>query len=314
MDKPKATPKDVFLWIGVMIALYGSIVSFIALLFEYIDHAFPDVQINYYVDPFSGGIRFAMAALIVLVPVAIILMRLIRSDINREPLKSELWARRWVLFLTLFIAGATVIIDLITLINTFLGGEITERFILKIVAVLLVASAVFLHFLADLRGYWNANPGRAKMAGIGAGIIVLAAIVSGFFIIGTPAQARMLRQDMNRTSDLQNIQWQVVNYWQQKEALPAVLGDLRDPIGGYTVPMDPETKELYRYEKTGNLSFRLCAIFTTEGDATGDKSMVRPATYGVTDENWQHGVGEVCFDRTIDPERYPSFKKIGNRQ
>src|SRR3989338_10747565 len=94
MDKPKVTPKDFFLWAGAMVALYGSVISFIALLFEYINHSFPD-PLDYYVDPYSGSIRFAMASLIVLVPVTILLMRFIRSDIARESIKSELWVRRW---------------------------------------------------------------------------------------------------------------------------------------------------------------------------------------------------------------------------
>jgi hypothetical protein len=89
MDKPKVTPKDFFLWAGAMVALYASVIAFITLLFEYINHIFPD-PLDYYVDPYSGGIRFAMASLIVLVPVAIFLMRLIRSDMAREPIKSEL--------------------------------------------------------------------------------------------------------------------------------------------------------------------------------------------------------------------------------
>ena len=94
MDKPKVGPKDFFLWAGAMVALYWSIIAFITLLFEYIDTAFPD-PLEYYVDPYSGGIRFAMASLIVLVPVAILLMRFIRNDIARMPMKNELWVRRF---------------------------------------------------------------------------------------------------------------------------------------------------------------------------------------------------------------------------
>jgi hypothetical protein len=181
MEKPKVTPKDFFLWAGAMVALYGSVISFIALLFQYINYAFPDPLAYYYADPFSGGIRFAMATLIVLVPVTIILMRLIRQDIQQSPGKSDLWIRRWALFLTVFVAGAAVVGDLITLINYFLGGDITMRFILKVAVLLLVAGAVFLHFLADLRGYWTKNSGKAQLMGYAMGAVVFIAIVSGFF-------------------------------------------------------------------------------------------------------------------------------------
>lgn len=310
MDKPKVSPKDFFLWAGAMVSLYGSVIALITLLFEYIDHSFPDV-LNSYADPFSGSIRFAMATLIVLVPVAIILMRIIRSEIAREPTKNELWVRRWALVLTVFLAGAAVVGDLITLINYFLGGEITTRFILKVAALLLVSGGVFLHFLADLRGYWTANPVRAKTVGVGAGIVVFVAIVSGFFIVGSPNEMRTLRLDNQRVQDLQNIQWQIVNFWQQKEKLPASLKEAEDPISGYTMPVDPETHAAYGYQITGPLSFKLCATFGAEGsgDLYGNPSLSAASEPAAGADSWQHQAGEQCFERTIDPERYPPYSK-----
>ena len=308
--KPKATPKDFFLWLGAVVTLYASIGALITLLFQYIDYAFPDPLQNY-VDPFNTAISFAMASLIVLVPASVILFRLIRSDIARDPSRNEVWVRRWALVLTLFLAGAVVIGDLIALINTFLNGDLTTRFILKVAVVLLVAGLAFFHFLADLRGYWNAHHARANMVGIAAGVLVLAAIVSGFLIIGSPSTQRLLRADQQKVGDLQTIQWQVVNYWQQKQKLPAVLTDLEDPISGFTVPTDRETGAPYEYRVIGTTSFELCATFNKESlREKANGSVPRPVSvYGVESENWQHGAGELCFERTIDPERYPPISK-----
>ena len=310
MDKPKVTPKDFFLWAGAMIALYGSVIAFIALLFEYINYSFPD-PLEYYVDPYSGGIRFAMASLIVLVPVAILLLRYVRLDIAREPIKSELWVRRWALVLTVFLAGAAIVGDLITLINYFLGGDLTTRFLLKVLVLLLVAGAVFLHFLADLRGYWKAHPSRATQTGIAAGAVVLAAIISGFFILGSPAEMRLARFDDQKVSDLQNIQWQVVNYYQQKESLPTSLDELNDPLSGSAIPTDPQSGAAYTYEVTGPLSFELCATFNTDSHSAlrSPNVPLTPYVDGVEIDNWLHGAGDVCFERTIDPERYPPYSK-----
>lgn len=309
MEKPKVTPKDFFLWAGAMIALYGSVISFMTLLFQYINHAHPDPLNYYYSDPYSGSMRFAMASLIVLAPVAIVLMRIIRKGIALEPIKNELWVRRWALVLTVFIAGATVIGDLIALVNGFLGGDLTMRFLLKVLVVFGVAGGVFLHFLADLRGYWNTNPGQAKQVGIAAGALVLIAIVSGFFIMGTPGEVRLVRFDNQKISDLQSIQWEIVNFWQQKQALPADLQELSDPLRGYVIPKDSQTGEEYGYERTSNSSFRLCATFNAESQGGSEASRAMYYYEGVDSENWQHGVGEICFDRTIDPERYPAFTK-----
>ncbi|HEY1042067.1 MAG TPA: DUF5671 domain-containing protein [Candidatus Paceibacterota bacterium] len=308
----RTTPRDFFLWAGAVIALYGSVLSLITLLFEYVNHAFPD-PLAYWGDPYGGAVRAAMAGVIVLVPTTIILLRIIRGSITKEPGKANIWVRRWALVLTVFIAIAVILIDLITLITTFLGGELSVRFGLKVAIVLLVALGVFLHFLADLKGYWAAHPKKADLVGIGAGILALVAVVAGFFVIGTPSTIRELRYDEQRVSDLQSIQYQIVNFWQLKEALPADIAELNDPLSGFMVPVDPDSGAPYRYVRTSDSSFELCATFSQETPETkGQGSFPRgDVSYPsmMPNENWQHGAGEVCFSRTIDPERYPPFGK-----
>jgi hypothetical protein len=310
MNTPKVTPKDFFLWAGAMIAIYSSVFALLALLFQYINYAFPDALSYSYMDPFSGGIRFAMATLIVMVPVAVIIMRFIRRDIMETPAKSDLWIRRWILVLTIFVAGLAVVGDLITLINYFLGGDVTMRFVLKVLVLFLVAGAVFLHFLADFRGYWTANPGRARMVAYGAGLVVVLAIAAGFFIMGSPSQVRLYRFDSQKVSDLQNIQWQIVNYWQQKESLPVTLQEIEDPLSGWMLPKDPQTGADYVYKRNSPLDFALCATFNADSkDARASSEAMPVRAYGTLEGNFEHGKGEVCFDRSIDPQRYPPFTK-----
>ncbi len=316
MDKPKVTPKDFVLWVGAMASLYAGVVSFITLVFDYINHAYPNpVSGSYYVDPYSNSISYEMASLIVLTPVFLILMRMVRRSITADPSRNEIWVRRWALFLTLFLAGATFVIDLIVVLNTFLQGEdLTTGFLLKVLTVLLVTGLGFMHFLADLWGYWEREQMRARMVNYGVGVLVLVTIVAGFFIIGTPQQIRVQKQDAIRVQDLQNIQWQVVNYWQQKESLPATLSEVNDPIANNMIPNDPETGEPYMYKRNSPLDFSLCATFATEGGTYS--SYARPIPTDPTmggkemQDNWQHGTGEVCFDRSIDPKRYPPYSKI----
>lgn len=296
-----------------MIALYGSVVAFIALLFDYINYSFPD-PLRYYGDPY-GSVSYEMAALIVLSPLFLILMRLIRRDIARDASRGEIWVRRWALFLTVFAAGAAIVVDLITLLTTFLSGEeLSVRFLLKVVVVLLVAGAGFLHFYSDIRGYWVRNPKRAHYVNWGVAVLIVVSIVSGFFVIGTPQQARLARFDEQKVSDLQNIQWQIVNYWQQKESLPATLAELADPLSGFVVPQDPQSGESYRYVRQSPLDFTLCATFNAE-DRFTELSYARPVgaipmEVKTGGETWEHAAGEVCFDRSIDPERYPPYSKV----
>lgn len=316
--KPKTTPKDFFLWFGAMLALYVSVFSFINLFFDYIDHTFPD-QLANYVDPYSSSIRFAIASLVVLFPTFLLLMRIIRRDLTANPEKKELWVRRWALFLTIFIAGVTVAVDLITLINYYLGGDITVRFGLKVLIVLLIAGAGFLHFLADLKGFWDEHAAQSRSIAWAAGVTVAATIIAGFFIIGAPWNVRLYRFDDQKVSDLQSIQWQIVNYWQAKSSLPMTLADLNDPISNFVAPADPQSGVLYEYRviDAKARSFELCATFNADTQENSPYMTVMAATPAglrkaeslPLNDTWVHGTGHYCFSRSIDPERYPVTKK-----
>src|ERR1700690_4073604 len=149
MDKPKATPKDFFLWAGAMVAFYWSVIAFLGLVFDYINYAFPNPLSYYPPDPYQSSISYEMASIIVLFPLFVVLMRLIHNDIKRDSSRAQIWVRRWALFLTLFVAGFTMAGDLIWLLTAFLNGtDLTAAFLLKAALVFLVAAAVFMHFIA----------------------------------------------------------------------------------------------------------------------------------------------------------------------
>ena len=319
MDKPKTTAKDFFLWAGAMVAFYWSVLAFVFLIFDYINYAFPNALAYYPTNPYESGISYEMASVIVLLPIFLFLMHLIRKDIVLDSSRKEIWVRRWALILTLFVAGVSIAVDLIMLLTTFLNGEaLTAAFLLKTLVVFLVAAGVFMHFSADLKGYWDAFPQRKRSVGIGVLVLAIATIIAGFFIVGTPAQARLARFDEEKLTDLRYIQSQVINYWQAKQKLPVTLDDLNNSLSYSYLPMDAQTGETYIYQATGILSFKLCAIFNAEGHANQDKfsetRAVMPVPAGVkkvtTQDNWQHGSGQVCFARTIDPSFYPPLNKV----
>jgi hypothetical protein len=316
MNTPKTTAKDFFLWAGAMIALYWSVIAFIFLIFDYINYAFPNALAYYPADPYASGISGEMASIIVLLPVALLLMRFIRRDIALDASKSEIWVRRWAVILTLFVAGVAVVGDLIMLLTTFLNGEaLTTAFLLKVLTVFLVAAGVFMHFIADLKGYWTMYPARKRMVVIAVAVLAVVSIVSGFLLVGTPYEARRARFDDQKLNDLVSLQSQIVYYWQAKQVLPRKLSDLNNSLSYGPVPVDPETGEAYGYEATGPLSFKICALFNAEGSGDrigyygGSPMSVPEKPFRAQQDNWQHGSGTVCFDRTIDPSFYPPLKK-----
>jgi hypothetical protein len=314
MDKPRTTPKDFFLWTGAMVALYVSVFAFLGLIFDYINYVFPNPLQTYNVDPYQGSISYEMASLIVMFPIFFALMWLIHRDVARDATRREIWVRRWALMLTLFIAVLTMAIDLIVLLTTFFRGEaLTEAFLLKVALVFLVAAGACMHFMADFWGYWEQYPERVHRVGYGTGMLVLLTIVAGFLIVGTPMQARLALFDTQKVSDLEQIQSQVVYYWQQKQALPTNLTDLNDSISNYSVPMDPQTGQPYKYTVNGAHTFELCATFNRDSQGQPQPTLAMPVPAGLYSgpsmgDNWQHGAGTACFMRTIDPQLYPPTK------
>ena len=310
--KIKTAPKDFFVFIGAMAALYGSAVSLINLLFEIINALFPD-PLSFSYDNFSSGMRWSIASLIIVFPVYIFLSWFINKDLTLNPLKKNLGIRKWLTYLTLFVAGVAIITDLIMLISTFLGGEITARFAFKVLAVLVVAGVAFSYYLYDLRKDVSRKSSKMKLLAWAVSFAVLVSIVGGFFIMGSPFTLRMKRFDERRVNDLQNIQYQIVNFYQRKGNLPNSLDELKDPIAGFNIPNDPDSAASYGYEKVADLNFKLCADFSLESGAQIDsKNVTRPVPVFLgndyLNENWRHNSGKQCFDRKIDKDLYPILK------
>jgi len=302
MGQTKSTPRDVFSHLLAVVTLYISIGAFIALIFQYVDIWYPDQVYGTYYSfrAASAVIQNAMAALIVVWPVYLGMLWLLSKDVAGDPEKRELRIRKWLFNLTLFIAALAIIIDLITLINSFLSGELTARFALKVLTVLVVAGVVFGYYLWDLKRDADAKTKIPKFVAWIISIVVVVCIVGGFIFVGSPKEQRAMRMDEQRVSDLQIIQSQIINYWQNKKELPKALVDLRDDILGFIPPEDPETYSAYEYEIVDKDNFKLCATFAKPSPSIDSKALETIVSTEPFGQNWEHNAGRVCFDRKID--------------
>lgn len=310
----KTTPKDFFSHLLGFAALYAGIVSFLALVFSYIDFLWPD-PLNFYYAEVLNQVRLSSSVLLVIFPVFILISWLIEKDFSQNPEKREIKFRKWLVYFTLFVAAITVIVDLVILIFHFYGGELTARFFYKVLAVLVVAGFVFRYYFWDLKrsAQTTGVSKKPKITAWISALVALSAVVAGFFIAGSPSQQRARRFDEQRVNDLQSIQYRIINYWQNKGKLPEKLSNLNDSISGFVVPSDPETQSVYEYTEKGLENFELCAEFKTDsGKAPSGQYMPREITPPIKphsyQETWEHGTGKVCFARTIDPELYPRIK------
>lgn len=121
-------------------------------------------------------------------------------------------------------------------------------------------------------------------------VIVVVAIVAGFFVIGSPGEARLEKLDDERLDDLRRIRGAI-----ERTEIPASLDSLvasrhlsRDDL------IDPTTDEPYGYRVLSDSTYELCATFALSSADLGDRAIDR-STVG------SYEAGRHCF--TVQPDR-----------
>lgn len=120
-----------------------------------------------------------------------------------------------------------------------------------------------------------------RLAAAASIVAVVASVIAGFMLSGSPSEQRLRRLDERRLEDLQQLTSAVDTYWRQQRRLPANLDGLADGRWLARVPSDPVSGLPYRYDKASAQAYRLCADF--------DRAAPQP------DGFWAHPRGPHCF-------------------
>jgi hypothetical protein len=144
--------RDAFLYLVTYAALYASSIALGALTFGIVDHYFPDpVYAQYQGGYESEGLRWNIATLIVAFPLYLGLTRMHLRSYATDPERRTSAVRRWLTYLTLFVAATVILGTLIALVGGVLGGELAVRFLLKTGTVLALSGAVFVYYLWEMK-------------------------------------------------------------------------------------------------------------------------------------------------------------------
>lgn len=150
--RPYLSAREAFMYLLTFLTLYISAISFGTMLFQFINRWLPDiVPYGQYYDGTVEAIRWSASALLIAYPLFLTMSWLLRREILRDPDKRASKIRKWLTYITLFVAAGVIIGDLITLVFNMLGGELTLRFILKVLTVGGIAGVIFGYYLWDLR-------------------------------------------------------------------------------------------------------------------------------------------------------------------
>jgi hypothetical protein len=148
IPRPQATvsARDFFVYALIFGLLLGGAIHLIQLFHALIDMALEDEP-----QRSSYTIRWAMAVLIVTVPLYLWLTWREGARLAADAGRYRSAIRKWLIYITLLVAATTLICDLVAVIYAFLNGDATGQFFAKAAVVGAVAGAVFLYYRHDLR-------------------------------------------------------------------------------------------------------------------------------------------------------------------
>jgi len=158
VDFPIAVPRPqpympariAFLYLLFFILLTIVAFSLGNLLFGFVDTIFPDAcESEWRVRADERQIRGGISGLIVATPVFFFLGRLLSKKRAKNPELKRSRIRKWLTYLTLVAAGATLVGDAISLVYNLLDGEMTTRFFLKSAIIAAIAGSIFIYFIKD---------------------------------------------------------------------------------------------------------------------------------------------------------------------
>lgn len=283
--RPYLSAREAFLYLVMFASLYVWAVQLGNLLFDLVGHALPDAADPPWQRDWQGrSMRWAVASILIAFPLFLYVSRLLGREMARSPVKRLSVVRRWLTYMTLFLAAGVLVGDLITLVYNVLAGELTLRFVLKVLVVGAIAGAIFWFYLRERFG---------RALAIVAAVAVAAALAAAFAVMRSPAAERAVTLDQRRVQDLQRIVDAVDAWYRVHDRLPPDLAAVVEQPGSTVPGADPVTGTAYEYIAGAGRDYRLCADFGTDTADTGavDGS---PLPRG---QRWDHPAGHHCFSR-----------------
>src|SRR5690606_30661108 len=253
VPRPRAylSAREAFLYLVMFASLYVWAIQLGSLLFDLVNHWLPDpADAPWRVQWQGRSMRWAVASILIAFPLFLYVSRLLSREMAESPVKRLSVVRRWLTYMTLFLAAGVLVGDLITLVYNVLSGELTLRFLLKVLIVAALAGGVFWFYLRERHG-------RALL--VLAAVAVALALAAAFVVMRSPSAERAVTMDQRRVQELQRIGYAVQAWYQVHDALPPDLATVAKQPGS-TVPVaDPGTGVTYEYHPGKGRDYRLCA-------------------------------------------------------
>ncbi len=257
--------KYAFYYLLSLVSLIFTAISVALISFQIINRNFVD---DLYSGPaiYDGQLRFAISALLIASPVLLLMLRLINQGLKKKELDPNSGLRRWLTYFILLVSAVIILGSLIGVINQYLSGEMTVRFILQALTVLVIAALVFSYYLYDIKRD-NFITKNWLMTAFLAGTLTLLilSLVAAFLTVESPQMARQRKIDQQTMSNIYQLENEINSFYQENKRLPESLEELtatnrlRSPYS-----ISPLIFEQIEYQKISDEQFNLCANFVTD--------------------------------------------------
>lgn len=266
-------PKYSFYYLLSLVALIFTAISAGLILFGIIDRSVADSLVQDYYRNLDGQFKFAIAALLIAAPVYYLSVSLINQGLKKEELSLESSLRRWLTYLIIFVNALIILGVFIGIVYNFLSGALTARFLLKLLSVLLIATAIFTYYFYDIKKKVVGTQAKFnRYFGLISAILLGLIFISAWFFVELPAETRAKRLDQNLMNNIYQLESAVNSYQSLHNRLPLDLEELKQEREVYLEERyltDPETGRLIEYRLEGDTGFYFCAEFRRSSEEAG---------------------------------------------
>lgn len=297
MEQRTNSAKFAFFYILSLIALVFVAISVGTVVFQIINKNIADIVLDYSGSFSSSGMKYAISALVVATPIYFLTAQQIYKNLRSGNMSADSGVRKWLTYLILLVAVVVMIGWLIALLNSFLGGELTTKFVLKALTALIISGVVFFFYLHDIRRDNVSSKDQTMSIYTWASLLVIIAVfITALFYVESPSQTRNRRIDERVLSNFSQIQSAVNDYYNKNNEMPSTLDVLKNEYSYVNdeVIINPATGQMIEYSVLEGDRFELCTEFMSDNR----DSQLEPYKDYYAQE-WPHAAGRDCIQKTV---------------
>lgn len=291
----KHNAKYAFYYLLSLAALIFTALSFGMIIFSIIDKVIPDVLNSY--SNVDSQLKFAISALFIAAPIFYFISSLIHKGIHKGELEKDSAIRRWLTYFIILVSSMIILGVFIGVINNFLSGELTARFIFKALTMLFISGVCFSFYFYDIKRDNPDKPDKVvKIFFFATLALIVAAFVAAWFFVESPKMARSRLMDQRLIQNIYSIENAMNSYYDRNKKLPANLEEFKADKNIYisaNALVDPETKAPIAYNKISDKEFELCATFRT--DSIEEAAKQSTGYIGMDVNSKEHRAGYQCL-------------------